>query len=87
MREFAVLALEDACRANNVPLLVARSYGLVGYVRVGAPAFVPCCPIPCSIARLRGAAPQVSTAEHTVIESRPDNSVEDLRWAALSSRA
>jgi hypothetical protein len=34
MREEQLLALDAACREYNVPLIVARSYGLVGYVRI-----------------------------------------------------
>ena len=52
-----MVRLDDACRELGVPLLLARSYGLVGYLRASLP-------------------------EHCVVESKPDNSVEDLRRAA-----
>ena len=29
------MQLDTICRKCNVPLLIARSYGLVGYLRVG----------------------------------------------------
>ena len=34
MREEQLLALDAACREHNVPLIMARSYGLVGHVRL-----------------------------------------------------
>lgn len=61
-----MVRLDDACRELGVPLLLARSYGLVGYIRASLP-------------------------EHCVVESKPDNSVEDLRlhrpWPALAEYA
>lgn len=55
-----MLKLDDACRELGVPLLCARSYGLVGYVRASLP-------------------------EHCVVESKPDNTIEDLRRAPFTS--
>lgn len=49
------IELDKICRQFGVKLLMARSYGLVGYLRA-------------------------SLSEHRVIESKPDNSVEDLRF-------
>ncbi|KAL3148869.1 hypothetical protein ABBQ32_001742 [Trebouxia sp. C0010 RCD-2024] len=49
------IKLDAVCRQYGVKLLMARSYGLVGYLRA-------------------------SLKEHRVIESKPDNSVEDLRF-------
>lgn len=34
MREAELIKLDEICRAKGVKLLVARSYGLVGYMRV-----------------------------------------------------
>jgi hypothetical protein len=34
MREEQLLALDAACREYGVALIIARSYGLVGYVRI-----------------------------------------------------
>lgn len=34
MRETEMLRLEEICKQAKVPLLVVRSYGLVGYLRV-----------------------------------------------------
>ena len=34
MTESVLIRLDDTCRELNVPLLCARSYGLVGYLRV-----------------------------------------------------
>lgn len=34
MTESALFSLDDVCRELDVPLLCARSYGLVGYLRV-----------------------------------------------------
>ncbi|GAQ81120.1 NEDD8-activating enzyme E1 regulatory subunit [Klebsormidium nitens] len=66
LTESALLKLDKICREHSVTLLVARSYGLAGLVRI-------------------------STEEHTVIESKPDSAVEDLRfhcpWPALTEYA
>ncbi|BBM97357.1 NEDD8-activating enzyme E1 regulatory subunit [Marchantia polymorpha subsp. ruderalis] len=55
MSEFALVKLDQICRRYDVLLLVARSYGLFGHVRI-------------------------SVKEHVVIEAKPDNKVEDLRF-------
>ena len=34
MREQDLMRLDEVCRKYQVPLLIARSYGLVGYLRV-----------------------------------------------------
>ena len=60
MMEAQMLHLDDACRELGVPLLCARSYGLVGCVRASLP-------------------------EHCVVESKPDNTIEDLRRAPFTS--
>ena len=66
MMEAQMVRLDDACRELGVPLILARSYGLVGYLRASLP-------------------------EHCVVESKPDNTVEDLRlhrpWPALAEYA
>mmetsp|Transcript_8982 Transcript_8982/g.19249 ORF Transcript_8982/g.19249 Transcript_8982/m.19249 type:complete len:537 (+) Transcript_8982:66-1676(+) len=54
LRETEVIKLDEICRQHKTPLLIARSYGLVGYLRTSLP-------------------------EHCVIESKPDNVVDDLR--------
>jgi len=54
MTEAPLLKLEEICRQQKVMLVIARSYGLAGLVRL-------------------------SVMEHAVIESKPDNKVEDLR--------
>lgn len=46
--------LDETCRGLKVPLLLARSYGLAGYLRASLP-------------------------EHLVIESKPENIIDDLR--------
>uniref|UniRef100_A0A8C8E687 NEDD8-activating enzyme E1 regulatory subunit n=1 Tax=Otus sunia TaxID=257818 RepID=A0A8C8E687_9STRI len=52
--ESTLLRLAELLWNSNVPLLVCRTYGLVGYMRV-------------------------IIKEHTVVESHPDNTLEDLR--------
>lgn len=42
MREEELLKLESATRAVGIPLLIARSYGLMGYLRVRHAALHPC---------------------------------------------
>ncbi len=54
MGQAQMVRLDDVCRELGVPLLCARAYGLVGYLRASLP-------------------------EHTVVESKPDNTIEDLR--------
>ncbi|KAI5062057.1 hypothetical protein GOP47_0022596 [Adiantum capillus-veneris] len=62
MKEQSLLALDSICRKRNVMLLIARSYGLTGLIRI-------------------------CVKEHCVIESKPDNAINDLRlqkpWAEL----
>ncbi|XP_002975259.2 NEDD8-activating enzyme E1 regulatory subunit AXL [Selaginella moellendorffii] len=64
MRDRSLVILDEVCRRFSVMLLVARSYGLTGYVRI-------------------------SLREHAVIESKPDNTVSDLRlhrpWPELTT--
>ena len=83
------MQLDTICRKYKVPLLIARSYGLVGYLRVGhGHSFhdSPCCtvllikhicmvdtPVKTSYGK------QASLSEQTVIEAKPDNILEDLR--------
>lgn len=52
--ERLLLKLDNICREHSVQLLIARSYGLVGLIRV-------------------------SILEHRVVESKPDNVIDDLR--------
>ncbi|CAH1796256.1 unnamed protein product [Owenia fusiformis] len=52
--EKGLLTLADLLWKNGVPLLITRSYGLIGYMRL-------------------------AVKEHTVTESHPDSSHEDLR--------
>ncbi|ELW56773.1 Cytoplasmic dynein 1 light intermediate chain 2 [Tupaia chinensis] len=52
--ESTLLRLADALWNSQIPLLVCRTYGLVGYMRI-------------------------IIKEHPVIESHPDNALEDLR--------
>ncbi len=42
MREEDVILLDNICRAQGVLLLVARAYGLVGYVKVRCPGSHGC---------------------------------------------
>uniref|UniRef100_A0A7S2E762 NEDD8-activating enzyme E1 regulatory subunit n=1 Tax=Trieres chinensis TaxID=1514140 RepID=A0A7S2E762_TRICV len=51
-----LLALSRACHDASVPLVIVRSYGLLGTVRV-------------------------QVRRHRIVESKPDNSVPDLRLA------
>eukprot|EP00897_Mesotaenium_endlicherianum_P006793 jgi/Mesen1/6141/ME000314S05147 len=66
MTEAALIKLDAICRQHGVQLLIARSYGLAGLVRI-------------------------SVEEHCVIESKPDNVVDDLRlhkpWPELQQFA
>ncbi|CAM6070645.1 unnamed protein product [Sphagnum tenellum] len=66
MQENSLLKLDEICRQQNVMLIIARSYGLAGLLRI-------------------------SVEEHDVIESKPDNKVEDLRlhnpWPELQRYA
>ncbi|XP_019246966.1 PREDICTED: NEDD8-activating enzyme E1 regulatory subunit AXR1-like isoform X2 [Nicotiana attenuata] len=52
--EDSMVKLDRICREGNIILLFARSYGLMGLVRI-------------------------SVKEHTVIESKPDHFLDDLR--------
>ncbi|KAH0503696.1 NEDD8-activating enzyme E1 regulatory subunit [Microtus ochrogaster] len=52
--ESTLLRLADVLWNSQIPLLICRTYGLVGYMRI-------------------------IIKEHTVIESHPDNALEDLR--------
>ncbi|KAJ7948152.1 NEDD8-activating enzyme E1 regulatory subunit [Quillaja saponaria] len=52
--EGSMVKLDRICREVNVMLVIARSYGLTGFVRI-------------------------SFKEHTVIESKPDHFLDDLR--------
>ncbi|KAE8608368.1 hypothetical protein XENTR_v10011485 [Xenopus tropicalis] len=52
--ESTLLRLAETLWDSNIPLLVCRTYGFVGYMRI-------------------------VVKEHTVIESHPDNALEDLR--------
>ncbi|KAK2529913.1 hypothetical protein Q9233_006298 [Columba guinea] len=52
--ESTLLRLAELLWNSNIPLLVCRTYGLVGYMRI-------------------------VMKEHTVVESHPDNTLEDLR--------
>ena len=82
MRETALVRLDETCREHGVKLLIARSYGLVGCLRVSlrreliaahawhAASFPFCVYL------------QVSLPEHRVVESKPDNSAIDLRLHA-----
>ncbi|KAI3966741.1 hypothetical protein MKW92_038738 [Papaver armeniacum] len=54
LKEPSMLKLDKICRQADVMLVVARSYGLTGLVRI-------------------------SLKEHTVIESKPDHFLDDLR--------
>ncbi|XP_061201941.1 NEDD8-activating enzyme E1 regulatory subunit isoform X2 [Neopsephotus bourkii] len=54
LSESTLLRLAELLWNSNIPLLVCRTYGLVGYMRV-------------------------IIKEHTVVESHPDNKLEDLR--------
>ncbi|XP_031500977.1 NEDD8-activating enzyme E1 regulatory subunit AXR1-like isoform X2 [Nymphaea colorata] len=64
--ENSVVKLDRICRKEDIMLIVARSYGLTGLVRI-------------------------SVKEHTVIESKPDHFVGDLRlhnpWPELKQFA
>ncbi|ONK74969.1 uncharacterized protein A4U43_C03F11960 [Asparagus officinalis] len=64
--ENSLLKLDKICRQANVMLVVARSYGLTGLVRI-------------------------SLKEHTVVESKPDHFLDDLRlhcpWPELKEFA
>lgn len=52
--ESTLIRLAEVLWCSNIPFLVCRTYGLVGYMRI-------------------------VVKEHTVIESHPDNALEDLR--------
>lgn len=54
LQEKPLLQLASLLRASEIPLLIARSYGFIGYARL-------------------------VISDHTVIESHPDNTHEDLR--------
>ncbi len=84
MREQDLIRLDEVCRKYNVPLLIARSYGLVGYLRVSV-AHLTHLSVPLHVhmsgSALTSSYMQASLPEHTVIESKPDNALEDLRYA------
>ncbi|CAA7049551.1 unnamed protein product [Microthlaspi erraticum] len=52
--EDSMVKLDRICREANVKLIIARSYGLTGFVRI-------------------------SVKEHTIIDSKPDHFLDDLR--------
>uniref|UniRef100_A0A8D0G203 NEDD8-activating enzyme E1 regulatory subunit n=1 Tax=Sphenodon punctatus TaxID=8508 RepID=A0A8D0G203_SPHPU len=52
--ESTLLRLAEVLWESNIPLLVCRTYGLIGYMRI-------------------------VIKEHSVVESHPDNALEDLR--------
>ncbi|XP_040265216.1 NEDD8-activating enzyme E1 regulatory subunit [Bufo bufo] len=52
--ESTLLRLAETLRNANIPLLICRTYGFVGYMRI-------------------------VVEEHNVVESHPDNALEDLR--------
>ncbi len=85
MREQDLIQLDEVCRKYKVPLLIARSYGLVGYLRVSV-ALLTHLSVPVHAQHLQpsitSSSPymQASLPEHTVIESKPDNALEDLRY-------
>uniref|UniRef100_A0A8V0XWP7 NEDD8-activating enzyme E1 regulatory subunit n=1 Tax=Gallus gallus TaxID=9031 RepID=A0A8V0XWP7_CHICK len=54
LSESTVLRLAELLWNSNIPLLICRTYGLVGYMRI-------------------------IIKEHPVVESHPDNTLEDLR--------
>ncbi|XP_010475191.1 PREDICTED: NEDD8-activating enzyme E1 regulatory subunit AXR1 [Camelina sativa] len=62
--EDSMVKLDRICREANVKLVLARSYGLAGFVRI-------------------------SVKEHTIIDSKPDHFLDDLRlnnpWPELRS--
>eukprot|EP00884_Botryococcus_braunii_P008021 jgi/Botrbrau1/1721/Bobra.116_2s0063.1 len=66
MHEADLVLVEEACRAEGVPLLAVQAYGLTGSLRI-------------------------SSKEHTVMESKPENIMEDLRlhepWPELADFA
>jgi amyloid beta precursor protein binding protein 1 len=93
MREEQLLLLDAACREYGVALIIARSYGLVGYVRISVAvrrhARTLCTQTPCrarcthrtTLLTSARARPHVRQ-EHLIVESKPDNAPEDLRVAA-----
>ncbi|GAB4817852.1 hypothetical protein N2152v2_004898 [Parachlorella kessleri] len=56
LSETDAVSLDEICREYGVKLILLRSYGLMGYLRICVP-------------------------EHCVIESKPDNTIDDLRLA------
>ena len=54
MDEKTLMNLSKLLWENHVPLMLVKSYGLLGYIRI-------------------------QTTEHAIIESHPDNTLEDLR--------
>ncbi|CAL9099012.1 unnamed protein product [Musa acuminata var. zebrina] len=54
LMETSLIKLDKICREANIMLVIARSYGLTGMVRI-------------------------SMKEHTIIESKPDHFLDDLR--------
>jgi len=54
MDEKTLMSLSKLLWENHVPLMLVKSYGLLGYIRI-------------------------QTTEHAIIESHPDNALEDLR--------
>ena len=76
------MRLDGVCREHGVKLLIVRSYGLVGCLRVSlrrkliAAHAWPAASSPLCVCL------QVSLPEHLVIESKPDNSAIDLRLHA-----
>jgi amyloid beta precursor protein binding protein 1 len=76
-----LVALDTACREYNVPLVAARSYGLVGSLRVSVKVrrWRLCCTRYWADSTL-WLVPHPQ--EHTVVESKPDSAPDDLRLSA-----
>ena len=94
MRETTAVKLDEICRELGVRLILVRSYGLVGSMRVSSIATLSKGSTPirrlCTKSAYSGMLTlsfglQASLVEHEVVESKPDNMVEDLRQALLAA--
>jgi len=82
LSEAAVLALSDLCWARQIPLMVVRTFGLVGYLRIVVPEHA-------GTDTARGARPAwrirltriaaFAVGDAVVLDGRPDNAPVDLR--------
>ncbi|OWK16475.1 NAE1 [Cervus elaphus hippelaphus] len=82
LSESTLLRLADVLWNSQIPLLICRTYGLVGYMRIiikEHPDFLSSCSIDVASNTAKEISLSFGIIWFTVIESHPDNALEDLR--------